>query len=203
MKDSFLITRFFLAIGFALTVSACGALYEGSAEQEADDNQRAQVAESNKDETPLPLYKSGVSVNIVSGYASNDFGFAIGGRGTYNFSNRLTLGAAFSQYFNFAFFSTLKTSQAGGEIGFAFPNAPVVARPYLQAGTIQFESRFLFPNVDLRATTSRFYTAPGLEVIVPLQNGVIQFSIDGRYTLVPDITEANSFGILLGLGFRF
>jgi hypothetical protein len=82
------------------------------------------------------------------------------------------------------------------------PNAPVVARPYLQAGTIQFESRFLFPNVDLRATISRFYTAPGLEVIVPLQNGVIQFSIDGRYTLVPDITEANSFGILLGLGFR-
>jgi len=57
--------------------------------------------------------------------------------------------------------------------------------------------------VDLRATTSRFYTAPGLEVIVPLQNGVIQFSIDGRYTLVPDLTEANSFGILLGLGFRF
>jgi hypothetical protein len=165
MRYSFFITRFFLAIGFALTVSACGALYEGSAEQEADDTQRAQTAESNQTEKALPLYKSGVSVNVFSGYASNDFGLAVGGRATYNFANRLTLGAAYSEYFNFAFFATLQTSQVGGEIGFAFPNAPIVARPYLQAGTIQFESRFLLTNVDLRATTSRFYAAPGLEVI--------------------------------------
>ena len=104
MRYSCFITSFFLAIGFALTVSACGALYEGSAEQEADDTQRAQTAESNQTEKALPLYKSGVSVNVFSGYASNDFGLAVGGRATYNFANRLTLGAAYTEYFNFAFF---------------------------------------------------------------------------------------------------
>ncbi len=192
-----------LAFFFAFAVSACGSLYEGSPEQEAEDSQRAQKAESEKLAKPLPLYKSGISVNLFSGYASSDFGFAIGGRTTYNFENRLTLGAAYSRYFNFAFFATLQSSQASGEIGYAFPNAPIVARPYLQAGSLSLESRFLIPGADLRATTSRFYAAPGLEVMIPLQNGVIQFLLDGRYTVVPDLSGANSFGLFLGLGFRF